>query len=60
MAPDANFESMSFNPFTVNDNFYSDFYSDIFTDINFYSDISPLDTKYFNPNQIREVYGCLC
>ena len=56
MAPDANFVSMSYNPFTVNDVFNSE--SD--PDINFYSDISPLDTKYFNPNEIREGFECLC
>ena len=51
MAPDANFESISYNPFTVNDNFFS---SESDLDINFYSIISPLDTKYLNPNEIRE------
>ena len=56
MAPDANFESMSFNPFMVNDNINSE--SDPY--INFYSDISPLDTKYFNPSEIRDVFRCLC
>ena len=56
MAPDANFVSMSYNPFTVNDVFNSE--SD--PDINFYSDISPLDTKYFNPNEICEGFECLC
>ena len=34
MTPDTNFESISFNLFTVND-----------TDIHFYSDISPLSPK---------------
>ena len=29
-------------------------------DVNFYSDISPLDTKYLNPNEIREGFECLC
>ena len=57
MAPDANFERISCNPFTVNDNFFN-FESD--PDINFYSDISPLDTKYFKPNEIREGFECLC
>ena len=56
MAPDANFESMSYNPFTVSDN-SSDSKSD--PDINFYGDISPLDTKYFNPNKILEGFECL-
>ena len=55
MAPDANFESMSYNPFTVNDNFLN---SESDPDINFYSDISHLDTKYFNSNKIREGFEC--
>ena len=48
-----NYESISFNPFTVN---YSFFNSESDPDINFYSDISPLDAKYFNPNKIRESF----
>ena len=56
MAPGANFESMSYNPFTVNDSFFN---SESDPDINFYSDISHLDTKYFNPNEIREGFECL-
>ena len=51
MALEANFESMSYNSFTVNDNFFN---SESDPDINFYSDISPLDTKYFHPNKIRK------
>ena len=57
MVPDANFESMSYNPFTVNYNFFN---SESNPDINFYSDISPLGTKYFNPNEIREGFECHC
>ena len=57
MAPNANFESMSYNPFTVNDNFFN---SENDPDTNFYSDISPLGTKYFNLNEIRECFECLC
>ena len=56
MAPDANFESMSYNPFTVNDNFFN---SESDPDVNFYSNISPLATKYFNPNEIRDGFDCL-
>ena len=41
----------------MNDNFFN---SESDPDINFYSDISPLDTKYFNPNEIREGFECLC
>ena len=57
MAPDANFESMSYNPLTMNDNFLN---SESNPDINFYGDISPLDTKYLNPNEIHEGFQCLC
>ena len=57
MAPDANFESISYNPFTVNDNFFS---SESYLDINFYSVISPLYTKYLNPNEIREGFEYHC
>ena len=48
---------MSYNPFMVNDNFFN---SESDPYINFYSDISPLDTKCFNPNEIREGFECLC
>ena len=47
MAPDANFESMSYNPFTVNDNFFN---SESDPDIKFYSHIY----------EIREGFECLC
>ena len=57
MTPDANFESISYNPFTVNDNSVN---SGSHQYINFYSDISSLDTKYFNPNGIHEGFLCLC
>ena len=57
MVSDANFELMSYIPFTVNDKFFN---SETLSDINFYSDISPLDTKYFNPNKIPEGFECLC
>ena len=57
MAPDSNLESMSYNLFTVNDNFFN---SECDLDINFHSDISPLDTKYFNPKEICEGFECLC
>ena len=51
MATEANFESVSYNHFTVNDNLFN---SESDPDTNFYTDISSLDTKYFNPNEIRE------
>ena len=56
MVSDANFELMSYIPFTVNDKFFN---SETLSDINFYSDISPLDTKYFNPNEIPEGFEYL-
>ena len=52
MAPNANFESISFNPFTVNNIFFN---SETDPDINFYS-----DTKYLNPNEIREGFESFC
>ena len=48
---------MSYNPFAVNDNFFN---SESDPDINFCRDSSPFDTKYFNPNEIREGFECLC
>ena len=57
MAHNAKLESISYNPFTVNDNFFN---SESGPDINCYSDISPFDTKYFNLNEIREAFECLC
>ena len=57
MVSDGNFELISYNPFTVNDNFFN---SKSDPDINFCRDISPLDTKYFNLNEIREGFECLC
>ena len=56
MAPDANFELMSYNLSTVNDNFFN---SESDPAINFYSDTSPLDTKYSYQNEIREGFECL-
>ena len=47
---------MSYNPFTVNDNLFN---AESNPDINFYSDISPDDTKYFHPNEILEGFECL-
>ena len=50
MTPGSIFDSVLDNPFTVNDNFVN---SESNSDINFHSDISPLDTTFFNPNEIR-------
>ena len=57
VGPDANFELMSYNPFSVNDNFFN---SESDPDINLRRDISPLDIKYFSPNEIREGFECFC
>ena len=57
MVPEANFESMWCNALPVNNNFFN-CKSDL--DIDFYSDISPLDTKYFNRNEICEGFEWLC
>ena len=42
MAPDANFKSISYNLFKVNNNFFN---SESDPDINFYNDISSHDKK---------------
>ena len=47
---------MSYNPFTVNENFLnseSDIHILIFI-------VSPLETKYFNPSEIPESFECFC
>ena len=41
----------------MDDNFVN---SESHPDISFYSDISPLDTKHFSPNEICEGFECLC
>ena len=56
MTSDAKSKSISYNPFPLKYFFFFNSESDL--DINFYSAISPLDTKYFNPAEIRE--GCDC
>ena len=55
MTPDSNFESMSYNPFSVKDGFAN---SDNDPDINFYQDISSLDTHYFTPNDFQDNFKC--
>ena len=56
MTSDANFESFSSSSFTVNDKFIN---PESDPHINFYGDISPLDTKYFNPNEIHKGFKFL-
>ena len=51
MAPEPNFESMSFNPFSNNNNF-SDGNQD--PDVNFFlGNIPSLNTEYFSPSDIK-------
>ena len=57
MAPDTNFKLMSYNPFTVTDNFFNSVSN---PDINIQGNISPLDTKYFIANEICEGFECIC
>ena len=52
MAPDENFESISYNPFKVNDSFIN---SENDPAINFYSDILLLDNQ-IKSNQIKQIY----
>ena len=56
MTSDANFESFSNSSFTVNDKFIN---SESDPHISFYGDISPLDTKYFNPKEIHKGFKFL-
>ena len=50
MAPEPNFESMRFNPFSNNNNF-SDSNQD--PDVNFFLDNIPLfNTEYFSPSDV--------
>ena len=57
MAPKANFESISYNTFTVIDNVFN---SESNPDISFYRDIFSLDTDYFNSNKVCKAFKCLC
>ena len=57
MAPEPNFESMSFNPF-LNNNNLSDSYQD--PDVNFFLDnISALSTEYFSPFDVNMLISTL-
>ena len=51
MAPEPNFQSMSFNPFSNNSNF-SDGIQD--SDVNFFLDNIPsLNTEHFSPSDVK-------
>ena len=48
MPPNSSFESQSFNPFSINEDFKD-------PDVNFYqTQISSLDTSYYIPNEFKE------
>ena len=50
MTPDINFESLSYNPFSI---YKSSINSEHDPDINFYQDISSLETHYCSPNDFK-------
>ena len=50
MTPDINFESLSYNPFSIHE---SSIDSEHDPDINFYQDISSLETHYCSPNDVK-------
>ena len=49
MAPEPSFETMCFNPFLANDSLND---SNQTSDVNFYNDISSLETSYLSPSKI--------
>ena len=50
MTPDINFESLSYNPFSIDE---SSINSEHDPDINVYQDISSLETHYCSPNNFK-------
>ena len=50
MTPDTNFESMFFNPFSTKECFVD---NDHDADVNFYHDVSMLDTQYLTPDKFK-------
>ena len=50
MTPDINFESMLFNPFSTKECFAD---NDDDPDVNFYHDVSMLDTHYLMPDRFK-------
>ena len=55
MTPDINFESLSYNPFSIHK---SSINSEHDPDINFYQDISSLETHYCCPNNFKNNFQC--
>ena len=52
MTPDINFESVFFNPFSTKECFVD---NDHDHDVNFYHDVSMLDTKYLAPDGLKQI-----
>ena len=55
MTPDINFESLSYNPFSIHE---SSINSKHDPDINFYQDISSLETHYCSANYFQNNFQC--
>ena len=52
MPPNGSFESLSFNPFSINKDLK---YNNQDPDVNFYqTQVSSLDTSYYIPNEVKE------
>ena len=55
MTPDINFESLSYNTFSIHE---SSINSEHVSDINFYQDIFSLETHYCSPNNFQNNFQC--
>ena len=55
MAPDINFESLSYSPFSIHENSRINEHD---PGINFYQDISSLETHYCTPNDFKNNFQC--
>ena len=55
MTPDINFESLSYNPFHIHE---SSINSEHDPDINFYQDISSLETHHCSTNDFQSNFQC--
>ena len=57
MTPDINFESLSYNPFSIWENSIN---SEHYPDINFYQDSSSLETYYWSFNDFNFKFSIVC
>ena len=57
MTPDINFESLSYNPFSIWENSIN---SEYYPDINFYQDSSSLETHYWSLNDFNFKFSIVC